>query len=99
MKLTKEQACQMIRENEGRSYDWRHYSIENGWDIEDLIDYKNSLEKCEDGDYSCVMYDIDERITSCGFDMETRCDIEDAIFDLYDQAFLAGELNLDEYLK
>lgn len=95
MKLTKEQACEMIRKNECADT----ISVQMGWDIENAVDYLKGCEKCEDGDYPILIYDIDERISSCGFDLETRCDIDDAIFDKYDQAYLIGELDLTEYLN
>lgn len=95
MKLTKEQACEMIRNNECADT----VSVQMGWDIEDAVDYLKGCEKCEDGDYSVIIYDIESRIDSCGFDLETRCDIDDALFDMYDQAYLVGELNLEEYLN
>lgn len=95
MKLTKEQACQMIRENECADTT----SVRMEWDIEDAVDYLKGCEKCEDGDYSVLINDIESRIDSCGFDLETRCDIDDAIFDMCDQAYLAGELDLAEYLN
>lgn len=99
MKLTKEQACQMIRENENFVEGYEPISVQMGWDIEYAVDYLKGCEKCEDGDYPVLIYDISDRVDSCEFDRETREQIDKAIFDLYDQAYLAGELNLAEYLN
>lgn len=90
MEMTREKAYEMIRKNEGKSFDYHEFSIENGWDIEDLVDYLDGLEKSPDNDYTLVISDIEHRVESCGFDDLTRTMIYDVFFDAEDIDYLYG---------
>lgn len=94
MKITREQAYEMVRENEGRAYDYHEFSLENGWDIEDLVNYLEGLEKSTDNDYTLVISDIEHRVESCGFDALTKTLVYEALLDKDDLNYLYGYVTL-----
>lgn len=94
--MTQEKAFNLVRNHEGKSYNYRQYSIENGWDIEDLVNYLGECEKSLSSDYTCVMNDIEHRIESCDFDSVTKCQIFEALLDDKDIDYLYGYIKLKD---
>lgn len=78
--FTKEMAIDLVRENEGSEYDFTPYVLEPDWDFEDVANYYDKCEMCEDGDYPLVCNDMEERISSCGFDKDTLNAVMKALF-------------------
>lgn len=78
--FTKEMAIDLVRENEGSEYDFTPYVLEPDWDFADIVDYYDTLEISDDNDYMLVCNDMEERISSCGFERDTLNAIMKALF-------------------
>lgn len=77
--FTKEQAIALVEENAGTSYDYSLYEIGRDYSFEELADLLERTPKDYD-DYPMIVDDMEDRIESCGFDLETHNAIFKAVF-------------------
>lgn len=65
--MTYLEAIDFVQKNEGKEYDYSIYCLATDWDIQELVEYLDGLERCDEGDYPFVIDDIEAHIDSCGF--------------------------------